>query len=197
MFAGSMHRRVLDGGVLDEVHPQLRALLDSHGIDDPEVLAEIVRTGRVRSVPGVPEQLAALFPTAHEIEPRWHVRMQAAFQRYVDAAVSKTVNLPNGAGPDDVDQVFRLAHELGCKGVTVFREGSRRRQVLNAGVSARRSDAAGVDTSESAAAAGAASMSTADARSGESARRVLPRPVPDGVDGLPSRRFRVPTPSAP
>lgn len=194
LFAGSMHRRVLDGGVLDEVHPQLRALLDSHGIDDPEVLAEIVRTGRVRSVPGVPEQLAALFPTAHEIEPRWHVRMQAAFQRYVDAAVSKTVNLPNGAGPDDVDQVFRLAHELGCKGVTVFREGSRRRQVLNAGVSARRSDAAGVDTSESAAAAGAASMSTADARSGESARRVLPRPVPDGVDGLPSRRFRVPTP---
>lgn len=177
VFAASLHRRVLDGSVLDEVHPQLRELLERHGAGDSAVLDEIVRTGRVRSVAGVPEAVAAVFPTAHDIDPKWHVRMQAAFQRHVDCAVSKTVNLARDATPDDVDHVFRLAHELGCKGVTVFREGSRSRQVLNAGAAER---------------AAVPEVAAAEAEGGP--RRVLPRPVPDDADGLPSRRFRVPTP---
>lgn len=180
VFGASMHRHVLDGTLLDELHPQLRGLLERFDVNDPSVLAEIVRTGRVRAVAGVPEELAAAFPTAHDIDPAWHVRMQAAFQANVDCAVSKTVNLPNDASPDDVEHVFRLAHELGCKGVTVFREGSRSRQVLKAGT-----------------AGAAAQTQTKQGREeqmqmGEG--RVLPRPVPDDAEGLPSRRFRVPTP---
>ncbi|MFN8104797.1 MAG: vitamin B12-dependent ribonucleotide reductase [Acidimicrobiia bacterium] len=186
VFAASIHRHVLDGRALDEVHPQLRELLERNGVDDPAVLDEIVRTGRVRAAAGVPDAVAAVFPTAHDVDPKWHVRMQAAFQRHVDCAVSKTVNLPRDATPDDVDHVFRLAHELGCKGVTVFREGSRSHQVLNAGVAER-----------AAARAPAPVARTGPEAAFEAAggnRRVLPRPVPDDGDGLPSRRFRVPTP---
>lgn len=181
IFAVTMHRRVLDGGVLEEVHPQLLGMLEAGGVDDPAVLDEIARSGRVRGVAGVPAEVAALFPTAHDVDPGWHVRMQAAFQRHVDSAVSKTVNLARDATPDDVDHVFRLAYELGCKGVTVFREGSRTRQVLNAGKAER---AAGGETLAATTPPSGAPAST----------RVLPRPVPDEGEGLPSRRFRVPTP---
>lgn len=103
------------------------------GFWNEELMAEVERIGRVRDLSGVPESARKIFVTAHEIAPEWHVRMQAAFQDYVDNAVSKTVNLPSNATVEDVANVFLLAYEEGCLGVTVFRDGCKDEQVLYVG----------------------------------------------------------------
>jgi ribonucleoside-diphosphate reductase alpha chain len=99
-----------------------------------DLLAEINATGSLATVPGIPADLKELFVTAHEVAPDVHVHMQAAFQRYTDNAVSKTVNLPETATPADVEQVVQLAYQLRCKGVTVFRYGCKGSQVLSLGI---------------------------------------------------------------
>lgn len=93
----------------------------------------ILRTGSARNAKEIPESIRRVFVTAHDIEPEWHVRMQAAFQRHVESAVSKTVNLRRAATRGDIAGVFLLANELGCKGITVFRDGCQAEQVLEAG----------------------------------------------------------------
>lgn len=99
-----------------------------------DALAEkIAEKGSIQEIEEIPEQIKRIFVTAHEISPSDHIRMQAAFQRYVDNAVSKTVNLPNHATEDDVREVYLLAYRLGCKGVTVYRDGSRQGQVIQKG----------------------------------------------------------------
>lgn len=103
------------------------------GFYTPELMREIAEEGSVRDVQGVPERVKSVFVTAHDITPECHVRMQAAFQKHTDNAVSKTVNFPTSATPNDVQKVYMLAHELGCKGVTIYRDASRKEQVLNRG----------------------------------------------------------------
>jgi ribonucleoside-diphosphate reductase alpha chain len=93
----------------------------------------IVQTGTAKYAKEIPESIRRIFVTAHDIEPEWHVRMQAAFQRHVESAVSKTVNLRRTATRRDIENVFLLAHELGCKGITVFRDGCKTKQVFEAG----------------------------------------------------------------
>ena len=98
-------------------------------------MMKIAKKGSVSEMEEVPEDVQKIFVTAHDITPKWHIRMQAAFQKYVDNAVSKTVNFPNSATTRDIKKVYQLADELGCKGVTVYRDGSREKQVLNIGSS--------------------------------------------------------------
>jgi ribonucleoside-diphosphate reductase alpha chain len=93
-------------------------------------MAEIARTGGVRESPAVPDDVRRSFVTALEVDPLWHLRMQAAFQRWTDAAVSKTVNLPASASIRDVRDTYLAAWHLGVKGITIYRYGSRARQVL-------------------------------------------------------------------
>lgn len=109
----------------------------------------IANHGSCRGLAAVPERWQQLFVTAHEIAPEWHVRMQAVIQRHVDSAVSKTINLPASATVDDVARAYRLAWELGCKGITVYRDNSRKDQVLNAGAVSSHGSAAGNGTGAS------------------------------------------------
>jgi len=133
LFALAYHRTVLDGQDLPEVNRLFVQALRREGLDPEAVLEKVETTGSVRGIAEVPESIRRLFPVALDLEPSWHVRMQAAFQRHTDNAVSKTVNLPADAPVDAVREVFRLAYELRCKGITVFRYGCRGAQVLELG----------------------------------------------------------------
>jgi len=95
-----------------------------------ELMDEIVSKGTIRDIKYIPEDIRRLFVTALDISPKMHVRIQAAFQKYTDNAVSKTVNLPNSATPTDIKNVYLLAYKLKCKGITVYRYGSKKEQVL-------------------------------------------------------------------
>jgi ribonucleoside-diphosphate reductase alpha chain len=132
-FALSYRREVIGSTKTIDVHPALARMLAAEVADPDPLLRHVRATGRL-DLPSAPPQLRELFATAHEIAPEWHVRMQAAFQRHTDTAVSKTINLLNSARPEDVATAYRLAFESGCKGVTVFRDGCKARQVLRAGV---------------------------------------------------------------
>lgn len=132
LFALAYVRNVLEGSRLLEVSPLFEAAAEARGIYRPELQAELARRGTASGLAGVPEDLQDLFVTALEIQPEQHVRVQAAFQKYTDNAVSKTVNLAERATVEDVRAVYDLAYDLGCKGVTVFRYGSRS-QVLYLG----------------------------------------------------------------
>ncbi|MGQ9678198.1 MAG: vitamin B12-dependent ribonucleotide reductase [bacterium] len=129
-FALAFERNILDGTRLKEVNSYLRLELKKRGLWNSSLENELVVRGKLAEIPDVPEDLKRLFLTALELTPEEHIRMQSAFQRYVQNAVSKTVNLANSATEEDVRRVFILAYELGCKGVTVYRDGSRTAQVL-------------------------------------------------------------------
>jgi ribonucleoside-diphosphate reductase alpha chain len=128
LFAAAWVRHALDGAELRDEHPLLAPALREAGAE--AALPAVRAHGRVRGTPGVPEAVGLRFATAHDVSPEAHVRMQAAFQRHVDNGVSKTVNLPRDATPADVARAYALAFELGCKGITVYRDGSRAGQVL-------------------------------------------------------------------
>lgn len=133
LFAISFMRKVLEGTRLFEINPLFEMISKERGFYSSELLEEIARTGSVQGIEGVPEDAKRVFVTALDIQPEWHVRMQAAFQKYTDNAVSKTVNLPQDATFEDVEKVFWLAYRLKCKGITVYRYGSKPEQVLNIG----------------------------------------------------------------
>ncbi|MCC6995854.1 MAG: adenosylcobalamin-dependent ribonucleoside-diphosphate reductase [Deltaproteobacteria bacterium] len=135
LFAVSYVRTVLEGTRLTEVHPGFRALAEARGFASPDLMSRLADRGRVRGLPtsDVPADVQALFATAHDVSPEQHVRMQAAFQRHVHSSVSKTINLPASSTPEDVARIYDLAYALDCKGVTVYRDGSREAQVLSFG----------------------------------------------------------------
>ena len=115
------------------VNEAVACALEDVGIDRATLMA-MASQGNLREFHGIPEDMRRLLHTAYEIAPEWHVRMLASFQEYVDNAVAKTVNLPEQATPADVSSIFQLAHTLGCKGITVYRDGTRERQVLSRGI---------------------------------------------------------------
>jgi len=130
IFALAFCRNVLDGTQLTEVNPLFMEIAKREGCYSEGLIQEAVKTGDIEHIDDVPEGIKGLFVTAHQISPEYHIRMQAAFQKHTDNAVSKTVNLPHEATTDDVRRVYRLAFQLGCKGVTIYRDGSRDSQVL-------------------------------------------------------------------
>jgi ribonucleoside-diphosphate reductase alpha chain len=133
LFAISFMRNVLNGARLFETNPLFEEVAKRKGFYSAKLLEEIARTGSVHKTAGVPDDAKRLFVTALDIDPVWHVKMQAAFQKSTDNAVSKTVNLPNDAKVEDVREIYELAWKLKCKGVTVFRYGSKPEQVLYIG----------------------------------------------------------------
>ncbi|MBM3498513.1 MAG: vitamin B12-dependent ribonucleotide reductase, partial [Armatimonadetes bacterium] len=133
LFAVAFTRHVMDRDELVEVNQLFEEIAHDRGFHTPELLQEIASHGTVRGLPGVPPDVARLFATAHDIDPTWHVRIQAAFQKFTDNAVSKTVNFSHDATVQDVADVYELAYELGCKGITIFRDGCLEQQVLTLG----------------------------------------------------------------
>jgi ribonucleoside-diphosphate reductase alpha chain len=133
IFAISFIRNVLSGTRLFETNPLFEAMSKERGFYSAKVLEEIAKTGSVQKIEGVPDDVKRLFVTALDIKPEWHIRMQAVFQKYTDNAVSKTVNLPIEATVEDVRNIYDLAWKMKCKGVTIFRYGSKPEQVLYIG----------------------------------------------------------------
>ncbi|UFS70332.1 vitamin B12-dependent ribonucleotide reductase [Geomonas sp. RF6] len=142
LFAVSYVRQVMDKNILVEVNPIFEKVAKEGGYYSQELMQKIAQHGHIQDITLIPQEVRDVFVTAHDITPEEHINMQAAFQRYTDNAVSKTVNFPNTATIQDVEQVYRLAYESNCKGVTIYRDGSRDEQVLSTG--AKKEEAAPV-----------------------------------------------------
>ena len=124
-------RRIMDGVVLTSLHPAFVRRARTLGLDLGSLRPDLAAHPSIQHLTRIPEELRRLFVTAHDVSPEHHVRMQAVFQRYSDSGVSKTINLPATATKAEVAAAFLLAYQLGCKGLTVFRSGSRERQVFS------------------------------------------------------------------
>jgi ribonucleoside-diphosphate reductase alpha chain len=133
LFALSFVRTVMDNDKLMEVNPVFERVARERGFYSQELMDEVARQGSIHAIESIPEDVRRVFVTAHDISSEWHIRMQAAFQRFTDNAVSKTVNLPRDATVEDVRKVYDLAFQLTCKGVTIYRDGSKENQVLSFG----------------------------------------------------------------
>ena len=124
-------RRVMNGVVLTSLHPAFLRRAREQGLDVESLRPDLSARPSIQHVTQIPKEVRRLFVTAHDVSPTHHVRMQAVFQRYSDSGVSKTINLPATATKADVAEAFLLAHQLECKGLTVFRSGSREQQVIS------------------------------------------------------------------
>jgi ribonucleoside-diphosphate reductase alpha chain len=129
-YALSYTRNILGGQQFTETNPVFESAARRLGIFNPALMKVIAEKGTIQGITQIPENLRRVFVTAYDIAPEHHVRMQAAFQNFCDAGISKTINLPESATVDDVRQVFLLAYRLGCKGITVYRNGSRPNQPM-------------------------------------------------------------------
>ncbi|MBQ9832912.1 MAG: vitamin B12-dependent ribonucleotide reductase [Clostridia bacterium] len=133
LFALSFVRNVMDNDELPQVDPYFEEVAKREGFYSEALMRKIAKEGTLAHIDEVPEHIKKVFVTAHDISPKYHIRMQSAFQRFTDNAVSKTVNFKSEATREEVREVFMLAYRLGCKGVTIYRDGSRDSQVLYVG----------------------------------------------------------------
>ena len=140
VFAYAFIRNIMDGTEMIEINPVLSARLKEMGIYSEELAKKIAQEGSVANCNDIPEGMRRIYVCAQDIKPVDHIRIQAAFQRHTDNAVSKTVNFPKEATKNDVREAYMLAYEEGCKGVTIYRDGSREEQVLNIGKVNRKGD---------------------------------------------------------
>jgi len=130
LFALSYMRTILEGEHLLEVNPNFEEVAKKEGFYSEDLMKDLAARGSARGMDKVPDRVQQVFVTAHDITPEWHVRIQAAFQERTCNAVSKTVNFPHEATREDVAKVYHLAYELGCKGITIYRDRSKDNQVL-------------------------------------------------------------------
>jgi ribonucleoside-diphosphate reductase alpha chain len=134
LFSLAFVREIMDKDRLIEVNGTFEQIAREEGFYSRELIERIASHQSVAEIDLIPEKWRSIFVTAHEIEPEWHIRMQAAFQKYTDNAVSKTINFPREATPDQVAEAYRLAYKLGCKGLTVYRDGSIENQPMQKGL---------------------------------------------------------------
>ncbi|MCJ7575677.1 MAG: vitamin B12-dependent ribonucleotide reductase [Dehalococcoidia bacterium] len=140
LFALSYVRHILEGEEFIEVNPYFEEAAKKGGFYSPELMKQLAEGKSLKDIEGVPEEAKRLFVTAHDISPEWHVKMQAVFQKFTDSAVSKTVNFPHDATPDDVAKVYMLAYREGLKGITIYRDRSRESQVLTLGEGVKKAE---------------------------------------------------------
>ncbi len=165
LFAISYYRNVMDNDKLTEVEPLFEEVARKRGFYSRELMQKIAEKGSIHDFTEIPEDIRRVFVTSHDISPEWHVRMQAAFQKYTHNAVSKTINFPNEATIEDVRQSYVLAYELGCKGITIYRDRSREEQVLNI----------------------ARSEPKQEPKTIEAKKEVAPRPRPEVINGTTTK----------
>ncbi|MBL7106481.1 MAG: adenosylcobalamin-dependent ribonucleoside-diphosphate reductase [Phycisphaerae bacterium] len=132
VFSFAYKRRALDGKEFVQIHPLLEKLGKEQGWMSDKLKIRLLAGEDIRQIPDIPKDLADVLVTAHQVAPEWHVKIQAAFQENVDNAVSKTVNLPHDATVEDIDKILRLAYDLETKGITVYRDRCREKQVISA-----------------------------------------------------------------
>jgi ribonucleoside-diphosphate reductase alpha chain len=137
LFAIVYYRTVMDNDKLVEVDPLFEEIARERGFYRRELMEKIAESASIQDIEGIPSDIKKIFVSAHDISPEWHVRMQAAFQKYVHNATSKTINFPHEATLEDVRKAYLLAYELDCKGITIYRDKSREEQVLNIGKSSQ------------------------------------------------------------
>lgn len=140
LFALSYVRHILEGEEFVEVNPYFEEAAKKGGSYSAELMKRLAEGTRLKDIEEVPEEIKRLFVTAHDISPEWHVKMQAVFQKYADSAVSKTVNFPREATPEDVAKVYMLAYQEGLKGITIYRDRSRESQVLTVGEGVKKAE---------------------------------------------------------
>ncbi|MBC8495504.1 vitamin B12-dependent ribonucleotide reductase [archaeon] len=138
LFALSYVKRVMDGKELFYVDKNFKKMLEKRGLYSKELMEKVINQGSISHIEELPEDIKRVFVVAHDISPEYHLKMQSAFQKYTDNAVSKTVNFSNEASIKDVENVYILAYKLGCKGVTIYRDGSKENQVMNLNVNLKR-----------------------------------------------------------
>lgn len=176
LFAISYIRNVMDNDELIEVNPLFKDVSTERGFYSDDLMRKIAKKGSVKDFQEIPADVQDVFVTAHDISPEWHVKMQASFQKYTDNAVSKTVNLGHEATKDDVRDVFIQAYKAYCKGVTIYRDGSREMQVLNIG-EVKGKDAPSTEGK-------AAQRKAAEEVAAAVAANVAPRPRPNITTGF-------------
>ncbi len=173
LFALSFVKNVMDNDRLVEVNKYFKQIAKEEGFYSEELMRKIAGTGSLKEIDDIPSEYKRIFVTAHEVLPKWHVRTQAAFQKFVDNAVSKTVNFSNSATVKDVEDVYMLAYRLGCKGITIFRDGSRDSQVLE--VEGKKTDGPGIEAS-------------VESNAGQ--QKIKPRSRPDVTRGM-TKKYKI------
>ncbi|MFH1638885.1 MAG: vitamin B12-dependent ribonucleotide reductase [Chloroflexota bacterium] len=148
LFALSYMRNILDGAHMVEVNPHFEKAAKEGGFYSKELMEKLATGTQLHTIEGVPDDIKRVFVTAHEIAPEWHVRMQAAFQKSTNNAVSKTVNFPHSATLEDVKKVYMMAYEERLKGITIYRDGSRDMQVLTTAKAEPATETAGITPRE-------------------------------------------------
>jgi len=131
----------MDKDKLVEIHPYFKYLAKKEGFYSEKLMAALAETGDINRYPEIPEAIRKVFVTAHFVKPQDHLKMQAAFQKHTDNAVSKTINFPNKATEEDVETAYLMAYKMDCKGLTIYRDGSRDEQVLSTGATSRKKEA--------------------------------------------------------